>query len=368
MARVTVLGAGLVGRAIVYDLSRTCEVTAVDASKAALDHVAALPRVRTITADLAEPEVVGDLVAGADLVISAVPGHLGYRILAAIIQASRSVVDISFFPEDALSLDALARERGVPAIVDCGVAPGMSHMVAGAATREMAIERYTCHVGGLPKARTSFAEYKAPFSPRDVIEEYTRPARFVSAGQVVTAPALSDLELVDIAPVGQLEAFNTDGLRTLIETMKIPEMREKTLRYPGHAAAIQSLKREGAFSDERIAKTCAWLFREWALVPGEPEFTVMRVSMSGRADGVRQTIVYDLYDETDPATGLSSMARTTGFTATATAHLLLEGRLTRPGIWPPECIGMEPGALDRILAYQRERGIEYRRTERTDPA
>jgi saccharopine dehydrogenase-like NADP-dependent oxidoreductase len=221
-------------------------------------------------------------------------------------------------------------------------------------------------VGGLPKVRTSFAEYKAPFSPRDVIEEYTRPARYVSGGRVVTAPALSDLELVHIDPVGTLEAFNTDGLRTLIDTMKIPEMREKTLRYPGHAAVIEQLKEDGAFSAARLDETCRRLFREWALEPGEPEFTVMRIAMTGRTNGTARTITYDLYDETDAATGLSSMARTTGFTATAVAELLLHGQLREPGIWPPERVGMEAGALSRVLAYLAERGVAYRRTEGAD--
>lgn len=366
MAHVTVLGAGLVGRAIVYDLSRTHDVTAVDASAAALARVSSFRNTRTVAADLTGSGVLAEAVSDADLVISAVPGHLGYRTLEAIIRAGRPVVDISFFPEDALSLDGLAREQGVAAAVDCGVAPGMSHMVAGAASREMTIASYVCLVGGLPKARTSFAEYKAPFSPRDVIEEYTRPARYVSGGRVVTAPALSDLELVHIDPVGTLEAFNTDGLRTLIDTMKIPEMREKTLRYPGHASVIQQLKEDGAFSQARLDETCRRLFSEWALAPGEPEFTVMRITMAGRTNGTARTITYHLYDETDPATGLSSMARTTGFTATAVAELLLQGQLREPGIWPPERVGGEAGALPRVLAYLQARGVEYRRTESAD--
>ncbi|HVB37627.1 MAG TPA: saccharopine dehydrogenase C-terminal domain-containing protein [Vicinamibacterales bacterium] len=363
MPHILVLGAGLVGRAIVHDLSRDCEVTAVDRSGAALAALPSQGAIRTIAADVLQPGILADLAERADLIVTAVPGHIGYRTLEAAIRTRRNIVDISFFPEDALALDGLAREHGVTAIVDCGVAPGMSHMIAGAAARDMTLDTYECLVGGLPKARTSFAQYKAPFSPRDVIEEYTRPARYVSGGQVVTVQALTDVEPVAFARVGTLEAFNTDGLRTLLKTLPIAEMKEKTLRYPGHAAIMQRLRDEGAFAPDRIEETSATLFREWALQPGEEEFTVMRVTMTGHADGARRTVVYDLYDETDRATGLSSMARTTGFTATAAAHLLLDGRVARPGIWPPEYVGREEGCLASVLDALRARGVEYRRTD-----
>ncbi len=363
MPHILVLGAGLVGRAIVYDLSGDCDVTAVDRSEAALAALPSQRPVRATAADVLQPGVLADLAAKADLLVTAVPGHIGFRTLEAAIRTRRNIVDISFFPEDALALDGLAREHGVTAVVDCGVAPGMSHMIAGAEAREMTIGTYECLVGGLPKARTSFAEYKAPFSPRDVIEEYTRPARYVSGGRVVTVPALSDVEAVELPRAGRLEAFNTDGLRTLIRTLTIPEMKEKTLRYPGHAAIMQRLRDEGAFEAGRIDETCARLFPEWRLEPGDEEFTVMRVTMTGRRDGARRTVVYDLYDETDRRTGLSSMARTTGFTATAAARLVLEGRLGHPGVWPPEEVGGEAGCLARVLDYLHARGVDYRRTQ-----
>ncbi|HVC18728.1 MAG TPA: saccharopine dehydrogenase C-terminal domain-containing protein [Vicinamibacterales bacterium] len=363
MTRVTVFGAGLVGRAIVHDLCREYDVTAVDRSSATLAALNPPAPVRTRVVDLQTPGAIPDAAGQADLVVSAVPGHIGCQTLEALIRAGRNVVDISFFPEESLELDQLARDHGVTAAVDCGVAPGMSHMLAGAVGREMTIDRYECLVGGLPKARTSFAQYKAPFSPRDVIEEYLRPARYVSGGRLVTMPALSDLETVEIDGVGTLEAFDTDGLRTLLRTMPIPEMREKTLRYPGHARVIQALIDEGAFLPARLDETCARLFPEWALQPGDEEFTVMRVTMTGRRDGTGRKVVYSLYDETDTATGLTSMARTTGFTATAVAHLVLSGRLARPGVWPPERVGMEPYCLDLVLADLAARGVVYRRTD-----
>lgn len=364
MPNLLVIGAGLVGRAIVHDLSRDGQVTVIDREEAALAALRPPVPVRAVAADVLRPGALEPLAAEADLIVTAVPGQLGFRTLEAAIRTGRPIVDISFFPEDALALDGLARERGVTAVVDCGVAPGLSHMLAGAVGREMVLDRYECLVGGLPKDRTSFGQYRAPFSPRDVIEEYMRPARYVSGGRLVTVPALSDVEPVVFDRIGTLQAFNTDGLRTLLKTMAVPEMREKTLRYPGHAALMGQLRDEGAFGPGRLEATCARLFAEWALRPGDEEFTVMRVTMTGRRDGVPRQVVYDLYDETDRATGLSSMARTTGFTATATARLVLAGRLGRPGVWPPEAVGQVPGCLDRVLADLAARGVTCTRTDR----
>lgn len=143
-------------------------------------------------------------------------------------------------------MDTLAKQKNVTAIVDCGVAPGMSNWVLGHYNTQMKIQEFECMVGGLPMQRIKPWEYKAPFSPVDVIEEYIRPARYVVNGEIITRPALSDAELIDFPVVGTLESFNTDGLRSILFTMKhIPNMKEKTLRYPGHIALIQSLQKPG---------------------------------------------------------------------------------------------------------------------------
>ncbi|MFQ5578522.1 MAG: saccharopine dehydrogenase family protein, partial [Anaerolineae bacterium] len=253
--RITVLGAGRVGAAIVRDLARETNfrVTAVDARRKALERLVQEAPVAVAQADLQEPAQVAEVVAGAELVICAVPGFMGFRTLQAVIEAGKNVVDISFFPEDPFTLDGLARARGVTAVVDCGVAPGLSNILAGhAAARLDRLERFTCYVGGLPKERRWPFEYKAVFSPLDVLEEYTRPARFVAHGEVVTLPALSDVELLNFPGTGTLEAFNTDGLRTLLRTLDAPFMREKTLRDPGHAALMRVFRESGFFRTDPI--------------------------------------------------------------------------------------------------------------------
>jgi len=188
-----------------------------------------------------------------DFVINALPGAIGYSSLKRVIQAGKSGVDIAFYPEDFSELDELAKSNQVTWIVDMGVAPGMSHLLSAYAAYQLDVaEDIKIYVGGLPKDTHSYWQYKAPFSPSDVIEEYTRPARFVRDGQEVSMPALTDVELLEFPVVGQLEAFNSDGLRSLMYSLSVPNMIEKTLRYPGYVKKVSVLKESGLFSEEAI--------------------------------------------------------------------------------------------------------------------
>ncbi|MDH3589350.1 MAG: saccharopine dehydrogenase, partial [Gammaproteobacteria bacterium] len=279
---------------------------------------------------------------------------------------------ISFFDRDPFELDRHAKDRGVVAITDCGVAPGMSNLILGYHDAKMQVQRFDCMVGGLPFDRVWPYEYKAPFSPIDVIEEYVRPARLRENGEIVTRPALSEAELIEIQPIGELEAFNTDGLRTLLSTTKIPDMRERTLRYPGHIELMRVFRESGFFDTQPIQAggvmvsprdvTAALLFPLWQAGPGEQAFTVMSIEISGMENDRPATYRYHLFDQDDTATGLSSMARTTGFTATAAARLVLDGTYDRTGISPPEFVGAAPGCLDRMLAMLAERNVIYQRS------
>jgi len=228
-------------------------------------------------------------------------------------------------------------------------------------------------VGGLPVERRWPFEYKAPFSPADVIEEYLRPARFVENGKLITKEALSDPELIHFEEIGTLEAFDTDGLRSLIKTVDVPNMIEKTLRYPGYVEKIKILKECGFFKSEPIEiggqkvipleMSSKLLFDQWNLDDGEPEFTIMRITIRGAENGKPKTIVYDLLDRYDPQTKTSSMARTTGYTCTAAANLFLDGAFQRKGICPPEFIGENPEHVEYILNYLRARNVIYHKKE-----
>jgi lysine 6-dehydrogenase len=378
MKRVIVLGAGRVGGAIARDLAAPgdLDVTAADSDREALRRLRESPEgpaLRTLPVDLADDAALGRALQGQDLAIGAVPGPMGFETLRRILATGVHAVDISFFEEDAFELHDLARRRGLVAVVDAGVAPGLSNLIAGHHESRMTeVRAVHCMVGGVPADPTPPWNYKAPFSPIDVIAEYTRPARIRRDGQDLTLPALDDLELVHFPGVGQLEAFVTDGLRTLLRTSHAPDLVEKTLRWPGHAAMIGVLRDTGLLDTRPrdmgghpVAPhdlTTTLLFDAWRYEPGEADLTIMRIAVEGTEGGGEVRHTYDLLDRYDPATGVSSMARTTGYTATALARLVLAGRLREPGVTPPETIGRLHGALDFVLAHLRARGVTVHHT------
>ena len=376
MKTIAVLGVGLVGSLIARDLAQDAGITvvAVDAREEPLAKLAGVPRLATRRADLSNPAEVARTVAGADVVALAVPGFLGTHALRAVIRAGKPVADISFSPEDPLDFDAEAKAAGVPAIVDCGVAPGLSNLFVGRSVASLdATDEVVVLVGGLPVRRVWPFEYRLVFSLTDVIEEYTRPSRFRENGHEVVRPALSDPEYVDLPRVGTLEAFNTDGLRTLLRTIDAPNLKEKTLRFPGHIEKMRMLRDAGFFDQAPIrvggvevtprALTEALLHKAWTLPPGDDEFTVLRVEVAGTRGGVKKRIVWDLYDQTDPKTRVTSMARTTGFPCAIIARLLAEGAFTRPGVHPPEVLGRDEALTSRILRELEERGVSVSRHE-----
>jgi lysine 6-dehydrogenase len=370
MKKVIVLGAGLVGKTMAIDLAKSFDVTAIDINEQALSELSKAG-IKTKKADLANGTVLSNLLEPFDLVIGAVPGFMGLETCQTVIKAGKNMVDISFFPEDPFQLDDLAKKHGVTVVTDCGVAPGMGNIILGYHNKKMKVTSYECLVGGLPLVREWPYEYKAVFSPIDVIEEYIRPARYVQNGSVVIREALSDAELIHFNEVGTLESWNSDGLRSLIKTMShIPDMIEKTLRYPGCVEYLRVLRESGFFSYEEvdvkgvrirpIDLTAKLLFPKWKLKPGEEEFTVMRIRMTGEENGQAKKIEYNLLDRTEKKSGTLSMARTTGYTCTAVANLVAEGKFNRIGICPPEYLGEEPENFNFIVNYLKERDVIYK--------
>jgi lysine 6-dehydrogenase len=322
---------------------------------------------------LSDTNEVARIVKGFDFVLSAVPGYMGFNTLKAVIEAGKDVVDISFFSEDPFDLNQLAIEKGVVAIADMGVAPGMSNVLVGHACSEL--EEPTnvkIYVGGLPRIREWPYEYKAVFSPVDVIEEYTRPARFVENGNCIIKPALSDPELLDFPCIGTLEAFNSDGLRSLIKTIKCSNMIEKTLRYKGHIEIIKVLRDTGFFDKKPIELngtkisplefTSKILFPKWKLNEGDEDLTVMRIIVEGVQKNKSIRYTYDLLDYYNTQTCVHSMARTTGYAATMALRTISNGLYESIGISTPEFLGKDKNCVDFMLNGLAQRGIYYTET------
>ena len=383
--RALILGGGMVGSVMAADMASDFTTTLADINPENLARAKARAKaqgreIKTVQADLSDSNKIKELAANADIVLGALSSHIGFAALRAVIEVGKNYCDISFMGEDAPELDALAKKHNVTAVVDMGVAPGMSNLLAAALVAEFeSCSELNIYVGGLPRERTWPFQYKAGFSPADVIEEYTRPSRLVEHGKIIIKPALTEPELFEFANIGTLEAVNTDGLRSLVTTIpNVPTMREKTLRYPGHYEIMRIFRETGLFSKDPITLkngqkvvplevTSALLFPKWTYAPGEQDLTVMRIEAIGQKSGqpstTRTRIAWDLSDLYHVPTQATSMSRTTAFPCTIIARLIANGTITARGVLPPEHLAPQKGLVDIILKELLARQVVYIRTQ-----
>ena len=373
--KVVVLGVGYTGNVIARDLAEdpSTEVSIVDINQEVIDKLAHDYDLHGICADLSYPNNIKNIVKDFDLVIGALPSFMGYKSLKSVIEAGKNIVDISYFEEDALNLDELAKEKGVTAVVDCGVAPGSSNIILGYVDSLLdKTESFLCLVGGLPVERKWLFDYKSPYPPLDVIEEYIQLARYIENSEIVVKPALSELELLDFPEIGTLVAINTDGLRSLIKTMNIPFMKEKTLRFPDHIEKMRMLRKAGFLNTEEIdvkgkkikpiELTSKLLFDHWMFEEGDEDFTVMKIVIEGMKDDKKIRYTYDMFDKYDREKRILSIARTTGYTCTAVAQIVLEGKFKEKGIIPPELLGKHSEVYHQVIEYLRKRKVIFKET------
>lgn len=371
MKKVIVLGAGLVGKPIALDLVKDSnfEVTVSDMNNTRLSSISD-DRIKKVQANLQNSDELKKIIKDADFIVNAVPGFMGFECLRNCILAGKDIVDIAFYPEDVFELSQLALDNRVRVISDMGVAPGMSNLLTGyAASKLDKVNNVDIYVGGLPKIRTKPWEYKAVFSPTDVIEEYTRDARIVRNGKIVTVQPLTDIELLEFDNVGTLEAFNSDGLRSLLFTIVADNMSEKTLRYPGYAEKIKLLSDNGFFNSNKIDVggnfvspldlTSKLLFDQWKLDENEEDITVMRITVEGVKSGKSVCYTFNLHDEYDTDSGVHSMARTTGYTASTALRLLAENKYLEKGISVGEMMGKDENVVNFMLDGLKQHGIDY---------
>tara|TARA_B100000700_G_scaffold56143_1_gene60476 strand:+ start:701 stop:1762 length:1062 start_codon:yes stop_codon:yes gene_type:complete len=351
----------MVGSLIASEMAKSYRITVIDNKNLDLEGL------EVIKMDVGSKYFLEE-IKKYDFAVNCLPGFMGFDVLQTLIELNISCTDISFMPEDCLELNDLAIRRKCTVIPDAGIAPGLSNLIVGNIVKNNDIKSIKIMVGGLPKEKTPPWNYKAPFSPIDVIEEYTRPARIVKDGKIKTRKALSDLEIFELEGIGELESFLTDGLRTLMysddKISKIPNMSEHTIRYPGHADLVQKMIDEGKFSDTIVnhegqnismkEKTCNELFNLWKL-DEEDEFTIL-IIISETNTG--KEIIYTIYDEKKD--GWSSMSRTTGLTACAISQLLIDGKIKQNGIICPEVIGQNNEHFEFVKKYLKERDIEIK--------
>jgi saccharopine dehydrogenase-like NADP-dependent oxidoreductase len=349
--KIVVLGGGAQGKVIGADLARSLGDAAVTVADVREPVLPDLPNLSWVEADASDKVALARLIASHDLAVGALPSRFGFGAMEAAIDAGRNLVDVSFAAEDPLTLDAAARKAGVTIAPDCGLAPGLSHLLAGDLyVRKGAPEMLEILVGGVAQDPSRPYGYVVTWSLDDLLEEYTRPARIVRDGLPAELPVFSETRPEHVEGVGAMEAFLSDGLRTLIQTLPdVAQMEEKTLRWPGHVAAIQPLLANGTLLEE---------FRAQCVVD-PPRDLVALVVRARWKDGKAETIT--MVDRYDAKTGLTAMARTTAFTTSVMAQLAAAGGMPSSGVLPPELIASNPDATSFVIAAMAARGVNFTR-------
>ncbi|MBI5837989.1 MAG: saccharopine dehydrogenase NADP-binding domain-containing protein [Candidatus Eisenbacteria bacterium] len=344
---ILVLGGGAQGRVLASDLARSMPAARINVADLRRPELPRLPNIEFTEADCSSVETVARLLRDHDLGVGALPSRFGFGAMQAAIEARRDLVDVSFCAEDPLTLDAAARKAGVAILPDCGLAPGLSNLAVG---RSFAVggpfDEAVIYVGGVTQDPTKPYGYVITWSPDDLLEEYTRPARVLRGGREVSFPVFTEMETLEVPGVGTMEAFTSDGLRTLITTLPgAKEMAEKTLRWPGHVAAIQPLLKSGRLVEEFRAR-CA------EVPPNDLVAFLVRVRRDKRVE------TFSMVDRYDPATGLSAMARTTALTTSVTAQLAAARAVRERGVLPLEHVARDAAAYDFIVGALDRRGVK----------
>jgi len=366
---IVMLGCGHIGSVLARDLIEILPSsqivileTDVERAKRALGDIG--DKVELIKFDLSNFDALTLMLKRCDLAVGLAPGRLGFGTMRACIRAGVNMVDLSYMPEDPMVLHEEALARNVTIVPDCGLAPGLSNMLVGRAFSMLEeVEDVIILVGGIPEKPIPPLSYKVTWCVEDLIEEYTRRAKIVKDGKLMEVEALEGLEVIDFPGIGRLEAFYTDGVRTLHYTIKgVRNMWEKTLRYEGHSEKIKLLRDLGFFSAERIKsigvsprELTAQLLEEKLSLPETKDIVVMKVHVKGRKGAHKIVYEYMLMDR--QRGNVTAMARTTAYTASAVARLLIKGEIESKGIIPPEIFGMNEKIFNKIMAHLTERGV-----------
>jgi len=373
--RVLVVGCGRMGSAAAEDLSNSlspAEIVVADRNPmAAKDVVRRIGKgnLSWMQLDATKKEMLVDALKNFDLALGFLPPKLGFHLMEACIQAGKSLVDVSYMPENPLTLHEKAMEANVIIVPSCGLAPGISNLLVGHAVVNLdKAEKVHILVGGLPEKPVPPLGYVITWSPESLIEEYTSKARIVQNGRITEVEALTGLEMVEFPKIGVLEAFYTDGLKTLLYTVRnVDEMWEKTLRYPGHAEKIRLLKDLGFFGIEEITVNgvklqprhfTARLLEKQLSKPDVRDVVALKVEVSGYKKGRKMGYIYTLVDFYDEKSGATAMARTTAYTASIVAKLILERKMGLRGVVPPERLGMDNEIYQHVISELSKRGIK----------
>ncbi len=378
--RILVLGAGLQGSSCAYDLLRQDDVEWVTLADLAPEGAAFLPdtpKLHRLQVDFSDETALREIMQGHDVVLSAAPYYFNTNLARLAIEAGLDYSDLGGNTDIVFAQLDMAGEAGAngcTAVPDVGLAPGMINVLAAEAIRRMdEPESVIMYVGGLPQHPHPPLNYQVVYSLEGALDYYTTPSWIIRGGRAQRIEALSEIETLNFGELGELEAFHTGGGASTMPFRfegRVDRLEYKTLRYPGHAHIMHAIRELGLLADEPVPVdsvevvprdvflTCA---KPHLTFPGEPDLVALRVVGRGTRGGRPATLVWELLDHEDTATGITAMERTTGFTLAIVGLLMGRDVIEETGVFAPD----EAIPTDIYLQELEERGIriELRETD-----
>ncbi len=374
-----VLGGGLQGSACAYDLLRYTDypVTLADART---DRLAEFlkpflgERLEFVAVDATDQKPMLDLLSRHKAAMSALPYYLNADLASWAVEAGVHFADLGGNTEIVRrqkELDGAAKEKNISIMPDCGLAPGMVNILAFEGIRRIdKVESVKLYVGGLPQDPEPPLNYQIVYSLEGVLDYYTTPSFVLRNGKVSEVEALSELELMEFAGLGELEAFHTaGGVSTMPWSFEgsVPVMEYKTLRYPGHAEIMKAIRGLDLLSLDPVeVKGVQVVPRELFITLADPklrksdgrDLVALRVIVAGTHYGKPARVVFDLVDYYDESRGISAMMRTTGYSLSISGQLQAAGEV-QAGVMT----AYEGTPFVEYTGRLRERGVDIREIE-----
>jgi saccharopine dehydrogenase-like NADP-dependent oxidoreductase len=380
--KILVIGCGNIGFVAARDLAEnlpSTEVVLADVDKVRVSEAAFRinrQNVSWIRLDASNKTELTSTLKDFDLAVGALPGSMGYQVCKAAIAAKTDLVDVSYMPEDVMTLNKDASRAGVSLLPDYGMSPGLGNILAGHAISKLdSVESVHMLNGGLPEKPLAPLGYVITWSVNDLIDMYNRKVNVVKSGKTVQVEPLSGLEEIEFPGVGRLEAFYTDGLRTLLYTVKdCKDMWEKTLRYPGHVEKIKLLKTLGFFQEKPVQigeiavspkEVTARLFEKGLKKKDVPDIVVMCIQVTGKQNGKPVMFSYYVFESVDKKLHVTAMARTTAYTTSAATQLVARGMVAEKGVIPPETLGMDERLCEEFMHIMKAHKVTATETKKT---
>ncbi len=377
--KALVIGSGMMGSALAYDLANSEGVTSVVLADINIELATRVAKslgakVEPRKLDINYFDDVVEAMQHADAAVGATSYNHNVLLSKAAIETETHFCDLGGnmdVVDKQLALDSAAKKANICILPNCGLAPGMACVIAsGGAKKFSAVEEIHIRVGGLPQHPQPPLNYQLVFSPEGLINEYIEPAEVIRQGKTLHIDSMLDLEELEFpSPFGKLEAFNTSGGTSTLTRMftgKVRTLDYKTIRYKGHCEKFKTLLDLGFASSEPVmvgsnVRTVREFFEDMLkkkLPSNGPDVVLTRVTITGTMEGAKKTLAYEMIDYYDSTSKMTSMMRTTAFPTSIIAQMTVDGTISTRGVVPPEqCVPLDP-----FIKELKKRNILFKET------